>query len=275
MWRTGNARAMAETGDPKRLVDAAESERSRNLAPSPPRQSGIDRFDEAIVVTRTRAWIGLLAALAMVAGVIVWASLARVDQTVESNGVALVNGSFTEIHNPADGVVTRTDVAVGGMVTMGQTVGAVTEANGVAVPIVSRVDGQVVRVNAVGAHAYRERIFALIAQTNGPVVVRTFLPTASALKVRDGTPVNMNFTDEGNIEGTVTEVGHIPLTAEEVSDSLGAPSEALAQVVGATDGEAISVVVTPTHTWSSGFHGIDYGSLIFIYGHRHPINFVF
>lgn len=266
---------MAVTGDPKRLVDEAESERSRNLTPSPPRQSGIDRFDEAIVVTRTRAWIGLAAALAMVAVVVAWASLAQVDETVESTGVALVNGSFTEIHNPVEGVITRTDVSVGDMVSVGQTVGTVAEANGTTVPIVSRASGEVVRINAVGAHAEAERIFALIAQTNGPVVVRTFLPTSSALKLQDGTRVHMNFAHEGSIQGTVSEIGHVPLTAGEVADSLGAPSEALAQVVGATDGEAISVEVTPGHTWSRAFDGIDYGSLTFIYGQQHPINYVF
>jgi hypothetical protein len=75
---------MAVTPATKRLADAAESERSRDLTPVPPRQTGVDRFDEAIVVTRTRAWIGLAAALAMVVVVVVWALTAQVESTVHA-----------------------------------------------------------------------------------------------------------------------------------------------------------------------------------------------
>ena len=41
----------------------------QSVVPPPPRHTGSDRFDDAIEVTRTRAWIGLVCCLLLVLGV--------------------------------------------------------------------------------------------------------------------------------------------------------------------------------------------------------------
>lgn len=254
-------------------AEATERRSRRDLEPVPPRQAGIDRFDEAVVVTRTRAWIGLTAGLAMVVAVIVWASLAEIYKTIPAEGVALAHGVLAHVQSPATGVVTKLKVSEEQYVTAGQTLGTVARANGQTVPIVARVSGQVLQINqGVGAEVTADKPIVSIAQTSGPLVVRTFVSASAAQLLRVGTRVLMDFPGERSVSGRVSEIGNIPLSAQEAASSIGAAS--LARVVGAT-GDSVSVLITPGRSWTRRFDGFDVASLTFIYGQEHPIGYVF
>jgi hypothetical protein len=138
---------------------------------------------------------------------------------------------------------------------------------------VAQVSGQVLQINqGVGTQAIAEKPIVSIAQTSGPVVVRTFLSASASQLLRVGTRVLMDFPGESDVPGRVSEIGNIPFSAGEAASSLGSAS--LAQIVGATD-DSVSVVITPARRWTRRFDGFDVASLTFIYGEQHPINYVF
>ena len=141
----------------------------RSFLPPPPDRASSERFDQAIVVTRARAWIGLLTCLVLVAGVIVWAVTAKVGVTIKGSGVALDNGAIAVVQSPLTGTVQSIDVAVDDAVAPSQVVGAVIDAQGHVLPLVTAVGGRVLNVNLdVGATVHDGDVVLSIAQTSGP-----------------------------------------------------------------------------------------------------------
>src|SRR4051794_31427622 len=132
--------------------DGGETSSVPDMAPPASQQAGIDRFDEPIVVTRTYAWIGLAACLALALGVIVWSAVATVAETIDSKGVVLVNGSIVGVQSPAAGEVRNITVRRGQIVSAHEIVGTVVDASGRTHPLRAPVTGNVLDVsNDVGA----------------------------------------------------------------------------------------------------------------------------
>src|SRR6476646_8097084 len=101
---------------------APPSSSGPSMEPRPSRQGGSDRFDEAIVVTRTRAWIGLACCLGLILGIVGWAVTTKVGVTVKGTGIALFNGSIATIASPATGTVQTMNVKVDDTVLAGEVV---------------------------------------------------------------------------------------------------------------------------------------------------------
>jgi multidrug efflux pump subunit AcrA (membrane-fusion protein) len=247
----------------------------RRLAPEAPRQAGVERFDDAIVVTRTRAWIGLVACLALVVGVIVWATITRVDTTVKGSGISLVNGAITSVNSPVDGTVKSVDVAAGDQVTSSQALLTVDATDGTVATVVSPINGRVLNLpEGVGATIHRGGAVIALAQTSGPLQVRMFIRPAEAQQVEVGTRAVLVYPQGITVKGTVTQIGQVPLTLSQISDSIGSP--AIAALIAPGDG-LIPVRVTPSVPAGEGgtFNNGDVATVTLIVGTKHPINYVF
>lgn len=245
---------------------------SQDLAPRPGHRRRADGFDDAIVVTRVHAWLGLTAALLLVAGVVVWATTTEVNQTIVRPGAALVNGTLSEVGSPARGFVESLDVAVGSKVHVGQEVGTVVTAAGTTDPVVARVSGKVVQVLLdVGSPVVSGATIIALAQTSGSVVVRTFVSAAESQEIHVGTRAIVDFPGAKSVDGTVTFVGDIPLTTETAAASLG--SLPLADLLDVTSG-SVSVEVTPSTSWTRTFDGFDVATVTLLVGSKRPIDYV-
>ncbi len=260
---------VAERGRPGSL------ETRRRLAPEAPRQAGVERFDDAIVVTRTRAWIGLVACLALVAGVIVWATITRVDTTVKGSGISLVNGAITSVNSPVDGTVKSVGVAAGDQVASSQALLTVDATNGSVVTVVSPINGRVLNLpEGEGATIHSGEGVVALAQTSGPLLVRMFVQPAKAQQVEVGTKAILAYPQGVTVHGTVSQIGQVPLTLHQISDSIGSP--AIAALIASGDG-LIPVWVTPSVPAAEGgaFNNGDVAAVTLIVGTKHPINYVF
>jgi hypothetical protein len=247
---------------------------AQRLAPPAPRQAGVDRFDEAIVVTRTRAWIGLAACLALVAGVVVWATTTTVDRTVEGRGVALVNGTLTRIFSPATGTITSLTVAIGDDLEPGQMIGKVLGTNNETVPLVAPIGGRVFHLpEGVGSTLLSGELVASLSATSGPLVVTMFVPPEDAQQVDVGTRAQMSFPRGGTVDGEVSYVGRVPLTENQAANAIG--SAPLATILAGDGAIEIDVDVTLSPDDDRvAFDIADIAEVTLIVGSQHPIEYV-
>jgi biotin carboxyl carrier protein len=252
-----------------------EPEQARSLVPAPPRQAGVDRFDDAIVVTRTRAWIGLAACLALVAGVVVWAAAATVSKTVTGSGVVLVNGTITEIESPVSGTVVSWLVAGNANVRDGEVLGWVQTSAGQRVPVRVPVAGKMlIVIIGVGASVAKGQTLASLTATHGELAVASFLKPADGELVGPHMRAIVNLPDGAVIHGTVTDVGQLPLTTGEVANIIGSP--ALAQLVKPA-GATIALLIFPEDEQAAKrmANAGDVATVTVIVGSSHPIQYIF
>ena len=247
----------------------------RSLVPEPPRQAGVDRFDDAIVVTRTRAWIGLAACLALLIGVIVWATTATVNHTVTGSGVALVNGTITRVESPVAGTVVEWRTDANQLVRASQVLGWVETGNHRRVPLVTPISGRVLNLEVgVGATVVKGQPMSSITAVRGPLVILAFLKPADAQLVFQGMRALLSFPGGQAFPGQVVHVGALPITRQEVASGIGSP--ALADIV-APSGSVVAITVAPTGLKAGGgtADAGDVTSVTVIVGSTHPINYVF
>jgi multidrug resistance efflux pump len=255
---------------------ASPSGPQQSLLPPPPRHAGSDRFDGAIEVTRTRAWIGLVCCLLLVGGIVVWAITAKVGVTVKSPGVALVNGAIATAPSPVTGTVQTVTVNVDDSVQQGQIVGTVTDAQNQPFPLVAPVGGHVLNVAGdVGSTVHAGEDFISIAQTSGPLLVKLFVTPTQAEQVELGDEAVLSFPEQPEMHGRVTAIGSLPLTKDQVADSIGSPALADHLV---KSGAVVSITVSPdapkAGTPSAKVDSGDVAGVTLIVGTKRPIEYV-
>ena len=246
------------------------------LAPQAPRQSGSDRFDQAIEVTRTRAWIGLGSCLVLVAGIVAWAATARVGVTVKAAGVAIANGAIAVVRSPVAGTVQSLTVKVDDDVQPAQVLGTVTNAQNQTSQLVAPVGGRVLSLNSnVGSSIHSDENVLSIAQGGGPLLIRVFVSPTDAEQADVGEKAIISFPEEPEIRGRVQSVGSLPLTKEQVADSIG--SAALAETL-VSHPAVVDVTVAPEQPADPGkrahFSSGSVARVTLIVGTRRPIDYV-
>jgi biotin carboxyl carrier protein len=248
----------------------------QSLLPPAPRHTGSDRFDGAIEVTRTRAWIGLVCCLLLVLGVVVWAVTAKVGVTVKGPGVALVNGAIATAPSPVTGTLQSVGVNIDDSVQPGQTLGTVTDAQNQPSPLVAPVGGHVLNVAGdVGSTVHAGEDVISIAQTNGPLLIKLFVTPTQAEAVETGDEAVLSFPEQPETHGKVTAIGSLPLTKDQVADSIGSPALADHLV---HSGAVVSITVTPNEPapGSPAAHvdSGDVAGVTLIVGTKRPIEYV-
>lgn len=262
-------------------AEARQQAPARSLVPPASRAAGVERFDDAIVVTRARAWIGLGACLALLAGVVLWAAVATVNRTVTGSGVLLINGTITRVGSPATGTLVSWVREPGRLIRPSQVLGWVETRSGRRVAVRAPVAGRILDLEVgPGASVTNRQGLASLSAAHGPVGVYAFFPPSSAQLVALGMRAIVAFPTGETAHGRVTLVGRLPLSRGQIASAIGSP--ALARMV-APDG-AVTVAVTParfsvTPARFSAAHSQagpgDVASVTVIVGSSHPISYVF
>ena len=265
---------MAGSRTKAQAADGQEREGpDRSLVPAAPRQAGVERFDDAIVVTRARAWIGLVACLVLVAGVVVWAMVANINRTVTTQGVGLVNGPLTRLLSPASGTFQSWTLPQGSTVRDGQVVGWIETPGHQRIPLTAPLDGKVLLHQVgPGAQVPQGEVLGSFSQVSGQFVVIAFLPVEQSQLITAGDEVVLSTVDGQTGPGRVETVDPLPLVKNEIADAIG--SQALADLVAPNSpAVAVSIFTTPP-TKRLGDPG-EVVSVTVIVGHLHPISYVF
>ncbi len=253
---------------------APPSTSESTLEPRPTRQAGSDRFDEAIVVTRTRAWIGLGCGLALILGIVAWAVTTNVGVTVKGPGIALVNGSIATIASPVTGTLQTMNVKVDDTVTAGEVIGTVADLQNTASALIAPVSGRVLNVAGdIGSTVHFGADVVSITQESGPLLIRMFVAPDDAQQADLATEAILSFPEQPDIHGQVTAIGKLPMTKEQAADSIGSP--ALANVLVHSDA-VINITVTPDADGLKmvAINSGDVGDITLIVGTNRPIDYM-
>lgn len=254
---------------------AAGRERpGRSLVPRRPRRAGVERFDDAIVVTRAQAWIGLLACLGLLGAVVVWACAATVNRTVTGSGVLLIKGTITRVASPAAGTLISWVAGPNQPLRESQPVGWVETPAHRRVAVTAPISGKVLDLEVgPGAEVLAGQDVASVTPVSGPVAVYTFLPPSSAQLVRLGMRADVSFPTGQAVRGRVTLVGNLPLTEHQVANAIGSPE--LAGML-APNG-AVTVAVTPDNFPAERAQAVaaHVASVSIIVSGEHPIGYIF
>ena len=244
------------------------------LEPRPPRQGSGDRFDDAIVVTRTRAWIGLACCLALILGIVVWATTTKVGVTVKGSGIALVNGAIATVPSPASGTVQTMNVKVDDSVQAGQVIGSVADFQNRASSLVAPVSGRVLNVAGdVGSTVREGADVVSITQESGPLLVRMFVTPEEAQEADLTTEAILKFPEQPDVRGRVTAIGTLPMTKEQAADSIGSP--ALGNLL-VNSSAVINITITPSadSLKAAKVDSGDVGDVTLVVGTKRPIDYV-
>lgn len=205
------------------MSEIQESEGNIQLAPDLPPQSGVERFDDAIVVAHARVWVGMVGLLVAVAGLVVWAFVAQVPNKVTSPGFAAPGGALVIVTSPIDGTIQNLTVKAGDEVTEGQVVGTVVDSQDKPFPLFAPAGGIVaamIRDPGDRVTIDSPRVVAIARLV--PTVVQAFVAPdeASAGLIQPGDDAIVT-TSRGALSGTVEYVDPLPLTDKHVEDKIG------------------------------------------------------
>lgn len=243
------------------------------LAPEPPRQAGVERFDEAIVVTRARAWVGLVACLILVVGLIVWAATATVESTIESPGVALEHGAIAIVRAAESGTISQLRVRVGEHVAATEVLADMVADDGTTLEIRAPIAGRVLSVSDAASPVARgDDAFTLVPES-GRDVVRTLVTSTEAQVINSGTRVILRFPGAPEFEGRVSSVGAFPLPTNQVVDDIGGEPIA-AEALRKDARDRVDITISGLDGARFPLPSGDIGQVTFIIGSRHPIDYV-
>jgi hypothetical protein len=167
-------------------------------------------------------------------------------------------------------------VKVDDSVQQGQVVGRVTDAQNQPFPLVAPVGGHVLNVAGdVGSTVHAGEDFISIAQTVGPLLVKLFVTPTQAEQVELGDEAVLTFPEQPEAHGKVTAIGSLPLTKDQVADSIGSPALADHLV---KSGAVVSITVTPNAP-TAGSPGAkvdsgDVAGVTLIVGTKRPIEYI-
>ena len=138
------------------------------------------------------------------------------------------------------------------------------------------VGGHVLNVAGdVGSTVHAGEDVISIAQANGPLLIKLFVTPTQAEQVESGDEAVLSFPEQPEVRGKVTAIGSLPLTKNQVADSIGSPALADHLV---KSGAVVSITVTPnTPAAASAKAQIDSGdvaSVTLIVGTKRPIEYV-
>lgn len=207
------------------------SGKREQIAPTRPRVAGPQRLDELIVVTRGRAWITLVALAVLLAGLVVWAVVARVPVTSNVGAVLISGGVLAEVASPGAGVVESLAVGVGDTVDTGDDIAVIQAPDGSRSGVQATQDGTVAAVVTRAGDTVEAATVLVKVVPDGPPRLHGF-PTfdvGQQLEVGDAAMVTISTPGAGSevFDATISQIIRAPLTREDVTGVVG--DAALAQ----------------------------------------------
>jgi multidrug efflux pump subunit AcrA (membrane-fusion protein) len=180
-----------------------------------------DRLDERVRVVSPRLWLGLLAALLVVAGVLIWSIVTTIPVEVTGQGVIQDPLGLNRVQAPAAGEVTAVLVGSGQRVRAGQVLALVRPGpRRPPVAVRSRSAGIVV-APAVrpGSIVAPGGLVATVEPVSRHLIAFVYVPAQSGQGVRTGqrvllSPESADADQVGLLEGRVVDISAFPVPPE-------------------------------------------------------------
>lgn len=264
--------ASPETGD---RTDAMGG----RLEPSLPRVAAVQQLDQLIVVTRGRAWLALAALGVLLAGLVVWAVLARVPVTERASAVRLPGGAIAQITTPTAGRVEALDLEVGGDVDAGDVVAVITRTDGTRSRVTAAQSGTVLAVVAATGDIVASAAPLAKLESDDQPRLHAFLAfdLGQQVDVGDASTVTLSRAGGGSdvIDATVAQVTRVPLDRADVAGLVGDAALAKLLVGEGRTVAAVELRARRPQDLSNAASGTALiGDAQLVLGEQHPIAYI-
>lgn len=206
-----------------------------------------EELDKPLRLVSVPAAVGLLLALLIVFGGALWLFGGQVAVRVAATGVIVNPPENVSVVTAVGGVIVSGPPTEGQEVKKGEAIAAVRTPDGAVVPVPSPIDGVVVAEgSAPDAPVTPGQVLATVAHEAVPMVGIVFAPTNTIPGIAVGDPVSVqpmsaDPSTEGVLNGTVSSITRLPVSAERVESLVTDPALA-AEIM--TEGTVHEIMLT-------------------------------
>jgi biotin carboxyl carrier protein len=206
--------------------------------PSAPKNAtGALGLDDLLRVTGPRIWIGLVALLVVVAGILVWSIVGVIPQVVPGDGM-LLRGGVQNISAPDDGSLTTVDVSENSRVKAGDVVATMMTEAGEKVEIKATDDGTVTGINIPPGFSVRQGAEIMTVEViTMPLLAVVYVPLGDGKQISPGMAVQLSpsvadVDSYGYLMGTVSAISEFPVSQNALTGGAYIDSAAMAATLG-------------------------------------------
>ncbi|MEI2776416.1 MAG: biotin/lipoyl-binding protein [Tetrasphaera sp.] len=187
-------------------------------------------LDDLLRVTGPRIWIGLLALLTVVVGILVWSIVGVIPQIVPGDGM-LLRADVQKIMAPTDGSIKTVAVTEDQQVKAGDVVATLLSADGAVVDLKASQDGLVTGINIPPGFPVKQGdAIMTIEDTSVPLLGVVYVPLSTGKQITPGMKVQLapsvvDTDNYGYLTGVVNAISEFPITQD---DLLGGAMAAVA-----------------------------------------------
>lgn len=219
-------------------------------------------LDDLLRVTGPRIWIGLVALLVVVAGILIWSLVGVIPQTVPGEGM-LLRAGVQSVTAPAAGSLQTIAVSENDSVKAGDVVATMLDENDNSIQLKAGQDGEVTGINIPPGFPVREGANIMtIEDTSKPLLAVVYVPLGTGKQVSPNMAVQLSpsvadVDTYGYLMGTVSAISEFPVSQDTLNaDAL--PGTDSATSVLASGEPALRMIIqletadTPSgYRWSS------------------------
>ena len=205
----------------------AQNPADQKQAKSPSSPLGLD---DLLRVTGPRIWIGLLALLTIVAGMLVWSIVGVIPEIVPGQGM-LLRADVQKITASADGSIKTIAVTENQQVKAGDVVATLLSDDGAIVDLKASQDGLVTGLNIPPGFPVKQGdAIMTIEDTTVPLLAVVYVPLSTGKQITPGMKVQLapsvvDTDNYGYLTGAVDAVSEFPVAQD---DLLGGAMAAVA-----------------------------------------------
>lgn len=196
------------------------------------RLSSPDQLDSMLKITTPMSWVGIGAAAALAAAVVVWSFTGSIPETISAPGFVVYSYNTNTLYSTASGTVKDVLVEPGMIVEPGTPVVELYSSNGDVITIESDQNGRVSEffVEKKTTVTPNAELFRLspITENDMSLVCYVDLDTAKQLEAGMETAIYLNSVDSGtygHMEGVITNVDRYVSSESALTEMLGADGQ--------------------------------------------------
>ncbi len=259
---TGAAQQQAAPQPPNAAPNATPTAASAAATTPPKNTSGALGLDDLLRVTGPRIWIGLVALLVIVFGILVWSIVGVIPQVVPGDGM-LLRGGVQNISAPDDGSLTTVDVSENSQVHAGDVVATMLTEAGDKVEIKAGDDGTVTGINIPPGFPVRQGAEIMTIEViTMPLLAVVYVPLGDGKQISPGMAVQLSpsvadVDTYGYLMGKVSAISEFPVSQGALTGGAYIDGTAMAATLGG-DVPVLRMIVqldeadTPSgYRWSS------------------------
>jgi len=215
-------------------------------------------LDELLSVTGPRIWIGLIALLVAVGGMLIWSLVGVIPQVVPGEGLLLRTG-VQIITAPTDGSIQSMPVTENSAVKAGDVVATILDTQGATTELKAAQAGVVTGINVLPGFSVQQGADIMtIEDASLPLLAIIYVPLSSGKQASPGMAVQLSpsVADSdtyGYLMGTINAISEFPISQGTLAKDAYISDDGIANMLGGPEPVLRVIVELDTDDTPSGY----------------------